>query len=230
MRRVMKAFTVATAGAATLATAADAATVSITPMKPCYLTGESDTLAGSGFTANGQIDVAVDGASVFTLTADAAGTFTTTLQFGGMRAVKTHTLTATDVTNPAIKATVSFVGTTHQVATNNAQGPAGKKVKLRGYGFLFGRKAYMHVRGHGVRTDTLLGRPKAPCGTFVVRKRLVRSGAPTGRYRLQFDAKARYSKKTRPRLIYELSVFPTASSASVFAGATLNQSWTQVPG
>jgi hypothetical protein len=226
----MKALTVATTGAAALATPADAATVSITPMKPCFLTGESDTLAGSGVTANGQVDVAVDGASVFTLTAGADGTFTTTLYFGEMRAVKTHTLTVTDVTNPANTASVAFVGTTHQVVANNARGRAGKKVKLRGYGFLFGPKAYMHVRGHGIRTDALLGRPKAPCGTFVVRKRFVSANAPTGKYRLQFDAEARYSKKTRPRLIYELALFPTASSASAFAGATLNQSWTKVPG
>jgi hypothetical protein len=224
--RVKTAFIAATVGTLATAAAAQAATVSITPVKACYLTGESDTLSGAGFTPNGNVSIAVDGTTVFSLTADAAGNIGTTLRFGTMKAVKSHTLAATDDTNPALTGSVAFTGTTHQVATANSRGKPGKKVKLRGYGFLFGRKAYMHVNGHGIHTTTFLARPKAPCGTFTVKKKLVRKGAPIGKYKVQFDARKKFSKQTRPRLVYPLTVFPVASGASAFAGVAVSQAWT----
>jgi hypothetical protein len=222
------AFLVATVGTLATAATAQAATVAITPVKGCYLTGESDTLSGTGYTPNGSVNIAVDGTTVFSLTADASGNIGTSLQFGTMKAVKTHTLTATDAANPALTASVSFVGTTHQVATRSGKGKPGKKVKLRGYGFLFGPKAYMHVNGHGIHTTTFLARPKAPCGTFSVKKKLVPKGAPVGRYKVQFDARRKFSKKTQPRLVYPLTVFRTfkAARASAFAGVALNTAWT----
>lgn len=219
MRRFATAFTVATAGMAATAATAHAATVSITPVKPCYLTGERDSLAGTGYTPGGTVNIAVDGQQVFTLPADAAGNIATTLRFGTMRAVKTHTLTATDATNPALTASVSFVGTTRQVTVKPRRGSAGKKRKLRGYGFINGPKAYMHVRGHGIRSNTFLGRPEGPCGTFVTRKRIVPRGAAPGNYKVIFDHKKRYSKKTRPRLVYTLTVYRTFSAAAAFTSA-----------
>jgi hypothetical protein len=213
----MKAFALATVGSAALAATAQAATLSIAPVKACYITGESDALSGTGYTPGATVQLAVDGPDIFTLVADSAGNIGTNLQFGQMNAVKSHTLTATDTTNPAIVGSLAFVGTTHQVATPNRRIGGGKKFKLRGYGFINGPKAYMHVRGHGIKTNTFLARPKAPCGTFSVRKRLVPAGAPVGKYRVQFDAKKRFSKRTQPRLVYELTVFRTFSAAA--AGA-----------
>jgi hypothetical protein len=231
LRRVTKAFTVATAGLAAMTATAEAATLSISPVKACYLTGESDALSGTGYTPNGTVNLSVDGQSIFSLQADASGNIATQLQFGSMNAVKTHTLTATDATNPATMGSVAFVGTTHQVATPSSRAGAGKKFKLRGYGFIFGPKAYMHVRGHGIKTNTFLKRPKAPCGTFTVRKRLVRAGAPLGKYRVQFDAKKRFSKRTRPRLVYELTVFRTFSAAAAGAFALPSSSgWAKLSG
>lgn len=230
MRRFATAFTVATAGMAATAATSQAATVSVTPVKPCYITGEVDTLGGSGFTAGGTANIAVDGTSVFGVDVDAAGNFSTSLQFGTMKAVKTHTLTATDSTNPAITAPVSFVGTVHQATIKPSRGLAGKKRKMRGYGFLNGPKAYMHVRGHGIRSDVLVGRPSGVCGTWgPTRKRIVPTNAASGDYRVVFDAKKKYSKKTRPRLVYVLTVYRTFHS-SAFAGAARFSGWTKVAG
>jgi hypothetical protein len=234
LRRFATAFTVATAGMAAAAATSEAATVSIAPVKPCYITGETDTLAGAGYTPNGTVGITVDGTEVFPLVADATGNFSTSLQFGTMKAVKAHTLTATDKTNPALTAGVSFTGTVHQVIVKPANGPAGKKRKLRGYGFINGPKAYMHVRGHGVHSNVSLGKPQGVCGVFETRKRIVSSHAASGKYRVQFDAKKKYSKKTRPRLVYELRVFRTFHSAaartSAFAGAASLAGWTKVAG
>jgi hypothetical protein len=200
LRRFATAFTVATAGMAAAAATSQASTVSITPLKPCYITGESDTLSGTGYTPNGSIGIAVDGTEVFPLVADAAGNFTTSLQFGAMKAVKTHTMTATDKTNPALTGSVSFTGTIHQVIVKPANGPAGKKRKLRGYGFINGPKAYMHVRGHGVHSNVSLGRPQGVCGVFETRKRIVSSHAASGKYRVQFDANKTTTFLSRERI------------------------------
>jgi hypothetical protein len=224
----MKAITLATVGLAATAATANAAALSLDPAKACYIKGESATLSGSGFTAGGAVNVSVDGKSEGSLQADTAGNFAVTFNFvGKMNAVKSHPITATDATNPAITATLPFVGTTYQVATPKNTGRAGRKYKLRGYGFLFGRKAFMHVRGHGISTDTFLARPKAPCGTFTVKKRISPPGAPFGTYRVQFDSKKKYSKKTANALKYKLRVFPVGAS-SAFAGVTVNRGWTLV--
>ena len=217
MSRVTKAITAATVGLAITAGTAQAATVAIDPVKACYLAGEESGLNGTGYTPSGSVNIAVDGQTVFSEVADTAGNFATGLHFGRMDAVKTHTLTATDATNPALTATVNFVGTTQQVASKNRNGKPGKKTKLRGYGFIFGKKAYMHVRGHGIKTNKFLKRVTAPCGTFTVRKAFVPSSAPVGKYRVQFDHKKAYKKNRPGAIAYELTVFRTFNS-TVFGG------------
>ena len=214
MRRVMKATTLATVGLAALAATAQAApSITLSPVQACYTDEDSATLTGAGFTAGAGVNVTVDGLSGGSITADTAGGFAGAWNFGQMKGVKTHTITATDATNPALTASLSFVGTTHQVKAS-ARGKPGKKSKLRGFGFIYGSKAYMHVRGHGIKSDTRIARPKAPCGTFVVKKAFVPSGAPVGKYRVQFDASKRFSKRTQHKLVYQLTVFRTFSSAA----------------
>ena len=232
MRRYATAFMVATAGMAMTATTAQAApAVGIGPAKSCYISKEKVTVLAGGFTAGGAISFTIDGQAIATLTADANGGTAGALTFGTFKGAKAHTLTATDPANPALTASMTFYGTTPQVTVKPANARADKKRKMRGYGFLSGPKAYMHVRNHGVSSDTLVGRPKGPCGTFgPTKRRIVSAGAASGNYRVQFDAKKKYSKKTRPRLVYTLRVFRTfkAASASGFAGATPLSTWTKV--
>jgi len=226
LRRVMKAFTAATVGLAAMAATADAATLALSPAKACYLKGESATLSGTGFTAGGSVNVSVDGQDQGSLIADTAGSFSVGFNFvGRLNAVKSHPITATDATNPAITATLSFVGTTQQVALKNRRGKPGTKTKMRGYGFVFGRKAFMHVRGHGIKSNKFLARTKAPCGTFTVKKAFVPSSAPIGVYRVQFDHKKAYKKNRAGSIAYQLTVFPVGAS-SAFAGVAVDRGWT----
>jgi hypothetical protein len=144
-----------------------------------------------------------------------------------MKAVKTHSLSATDATNPATTVSVSYVGTTLQVTVKPQNARAGKRLKLRGYGFLDAKKIYMHVRGRGYSADTLVGRPEAPCGTWSARKHIVPSTASPGKYKVQFDAKKKFSKKTKPRVRGTMTVYRTLSA---FGGVGLPMRWTQVAG
>jgi hypothetical protein len=211
----MTAITAATVGLAATAATANAATLTLDPQKGCYLSGTTATLTGAGFTAGAPVTLTQDGQPAGTPTADTAGGFAGQYGFADLKAVKTHTITGTDGTNTA---SVSFVGTTQQVATKDSRGKPGKKKKLRGYGFIFGKKAFMHVRGHGIKKNTFLARPDAPCGTFTVRKAFVTSNAPVGKYRVQFDHKKGYKKNRAGSVAYELTVFRTFNSTA-FGGA-----------
>jgi hypothetical protein len=206
----------ALAGAAAVATTAEAQTFAIAPVKPCYIGGDVVTGTGTAFTPGGAVDIAADGTSLGQVPAtDAAGGFITpAITLAGMRAVKSHTLTATDVTNPALTATVTFLGTTNTVSVKPARGKAGTPRRLKGYGFTAGPKVYMHVRGRGYKSDAKIAKAKGPCGTFVVRKTIVPAGAGDGKYKVQFDSKRRYSKNTRPRFLGVLTIFHTASSSA----------------
>jgi hypothetical protein len=216
VRRFATTLTIGLAGAAAVATAAEAATVGITPAKPCYLSGELVTATGAGYTPGGVVDMAIDGTTVLggPFSADAAGNFGIPLSFGTMRAVKSHALTITDETNPALTATASFLGTSNTVSVKPSRASAGTTRKLKGYGFLAGPNVYMHVRGRGYKSDTRIAKAKAPCGTFVTRKKIVPLGSRDGKYKVQFDAKRRYSKKTRPSLRGTLTVFHRLRSSS----------------
>jgi hypothetical protein len=203
-----KAVTIVLAGSAALAGTAQAQSLSIAPVKPCYLSGEKITVTAAGFTAGGLVDFALDGRALGPLVADPAGTAIGELQLGGMRGVKSHGLSATDQANPALVANASFLGTTRQVVVKPQTAPAGRERRLKGYGFLAGPRVFMHVRGNGYSSDKRIARPTGSCGTFATRKVIVPASAGLGRYRVQFDHKKRYSKKTRPRTVGFMTVSP----------------------
>ena len=142
------------------------------------------------------------------LSADPAGNVVAALTLGGMSGVKTHALTATDGTNPALVASASILGTTRQVVVKPTNAKAGTKRRIKGYGFMSGPRVYMHVRGNGYSADKRIARPSGPCGTFATRRIIVPASAGTGRYRVQFDHKKKYSKKTRPRVVGTMTVAP----------------------
>ena len=208
MRGLGKAVTIAMAGGAALAGTAQAQSVTITPPKPCYLGGEQITATAAGFTPGGLVDFAVDGRSLGPLVADAAGSVAGLIRLGGMRGAKSHGLTATDQTNPALVANAAFLGTTRQVVVKPRNARAGSERRLKGYGFMSGPRVYMHVRGNGYSADKRVAQPSGPCGTFVTRKVIVPASAGLGRYRVQFDHKKKYSKKTRPRVVGSMRVSP----------------------
>jgi hypothetical protein len=216
-----------TAGLAATAATAQAATLVLTPSSPCHLSGDVITLSGTGYTPNGTVGLTFDGEPVGQFTADASGVLTESFKLQGLRGAKSHTIVATDATNPALTASTSFLGTTLQVTVKPKRARAGKKLKIRGYGFLGAGKAYIHVRGHGYRADAKIGNPSGPCGTWSARRHIVPSSAAAGVYHVQFDQKKRFSRKTKPRVRGTMTVTRTFSSAGAFGGARPIYTWTQ---
>jgi hypothetical protein len=221
LRRFAAAVTVATAGMAVAAASAQAApTLGIAPVKPCYVSGESVNFLGGGYTVGAYVDIAIDGTSLGQLQANMSGAIGGTITLGTFKGAKSHTVKATDTSNTALTASLSFNGTTPQVTVKPRKGPAGRKRKMRGYGFMSGKKAYMHVRGHGISADTLVGRPKGPCGTWgPSKRRIVPAGAPSGTYKVRFDHKKKYSKNTKPQTGGTLTITRTFHAVGARATA-----------
>jgi hypothetical protein len=234
LRRVGTAFTVATVGMAAFAASAQAATLSIDPAKACYVSGESANVLGAGYTAGSTVTATFAGQTA-TFPVDAAGNTGLTLNFLAVKGVKTVPVTLTDDTNPANTASLPLLVTRLHVDVNPTHAAAGKKLRIKGYGLLGGSKVYMHVRGPGgYRADTRIAKSHAPCGTFKTHRKMVPAGARSGAYKVRFDAKKKYSKKTRPQTGGTLTITRTfhavGARAAAFGGVGLVQRWTSVSG
>jgi hypothetical protein len=227
LRRYATAFTLATAGMALTATGAQAATLAIGPARACQLSGQKVNMLGGGYTPNGSVNIAIDGTSLGNLPTDPAGSLAGQITLGRLKGVKAHSIVATDSANPALTAATTFFGTTRQVTVKPKRARAGKKLKIKGYGFLKSGNAYMHVRGNGYSADTKVGNPKGVCGTWSKRRHIVPSFASSGVYSVQFDQRKRYSRKTKPRVRGRMTVTRTFSSTA-FGGAAPLYAWTTV--
>jgi hypothetical protein len=193
---------------AAVAATAQAATLTIAPVKPCYVPGDVVTATGTGFTPSAPLTFAIDGSSLGQLPADTAGSVVTPVTFGAMPGgIKTHALSVTDATNPALTASVSYVGTNTTASVNPGRASAGTPRRIKGRGFTGSKKVYMHVRRGRYKTNTRIARAKGPCGTFSTRRTIVPLGARDGVYKVQFDGKKHYSNRTRPRVSGTLTVF-----------------------
>jgi hypothetical protein len=187
---------VALAGPAT----ASAATITVDPVRPCYLEQDQVLLFAEGYTPNGMVDFSRDGNRVASLQANPAGQIQATLRLPGLiMRQRPLTYVGTDRTSPTLTAQVTLLTTALDVRVSPANGPPNRLLRIRARGFRGGETVWAHVRrvkrrgGGPVRARNIrVGRVRGPCWTVHVRKRLFRRGAAPGSYRVQFDAFRRY--------------------------------------
>lgn len=220
MRRVVVAFTVATVGmTAMVSTARAAATLSINPVQACYMSDGTADVTGAGYTPNGTVSAAFAGQTE-AFTADPAGNVGLRLTFPVVKGIKNDAVSATDTTDPTLTATIPLLITRRHVDVNPTHAAAGKKLRIKGYGLTGGPKVYMHIRGpHHYRSDAKVAKAKGPCGTFKTRRKIVSSGAAPGAYKVRFDHKKKYSKKTTPQTGGTLTITPTFHAVGARAAA-----------
>src|SRR5688572_26412305 len=119
----------ATATLALSATAsAQAATLTLAGSKACYRAGDALIVSGSGFTPGGSVNFELDGQDLGSLTADASGNLSSPLTVGTLSGIRTRTLTATDVSNPANVGSAQFLGSALAVRVRPRQGAAGRRL------------------------------------------------------------------------------------------------------
>ena len=200
--------------------AAPAQAATLVGDQACFQEAEPVNLVGTGFTPGGRVDFSRDNLAAGSLTADAAGAARGRISAPSIspRRERPFSLVATDAANPANTAFITPLATVFNVSVRPEDGNPARRRTIRARGFTEGRTLYVHVRRRGRGRNIRLGRLKRPCGTKRVKKRLFKRGAKTGTYRVQFDARRRYSSRTFPKATYRVTIFPTLASAAFATG------------
>jgi hypothetical protein len=192
---------VATAFALAAPATANAAAVAAAPLKDCYRAGEQLTLSGSGYTPNQGVSIASDGQPLGSSIADPAGNFSGTLRVGVPSGEKVKTYSATDQSNPANTAAVQLRVSALTVNLRPKRGRPNRRFRIGARGFTTGKVLYAHIVRKGFRRNVRVGRLKGPCHKISARKRLFPRNIATGFYRVQFDSRRRYSRKTKVKVV-----------------------------
>ena len=191
-----------------LAPGAHAATVSVTPQKACYRSGETIGMSGSGFTPGGAVDIASDGQSIGSTTADGSGNFGGRLQVASpTQRLKTYT--ATDQSNPANNASAQLRVSPFDVVVSPRNGSPGRRLRIVARGFTTGRTLYAHIVRGRQRSNVRIGRLRGPCRRLRVRRRVFRGNTQPGTYIVQFDTRRRYSARTPVKQRFRVTIFRT---------------------
>ena len=218
MKRRIPALLVACGGllaGAVLPASAGAATVGVFPNKPCYRSGESLVIGGTGYTPTASVRITSEGAFIGSVGTDQTGAFRGTLRVGQRRGERTKTYTGTDQANPAIVASTVLRVTALGVTVSPRSGRPGRLVRVRARGFTTGRRLYAHIVRGRYRRNVRVGRLRGACRTLSARRRIFRQGTRPGRYTVQFDTRRRYSRQTAVRVRYRVAIFrrPRANAA-----------------
>ena len=194
---------------ATLAapSAAHAASLTTKPAKPCYRTGESLSFVGSGFSPSSTANLTRDGTFVSPIPTDGTGQFDALLpHIRQDQGEETRTYTATDANNPSLSAstqvTVSAVG----VRLSPRNGSVTRRFRISARGFTTGATLWAHIIHKTSKRNVALGKLTGACHKLRVRRRLLRSDAPLGRHRIQFDTFRRYKRDRAVKAAYSITV------------------------
>jgi hypothetical protein len=206
---------------------ASAATLSVDPVKPCYRSGETVNLAGTGFTPNvpNGVNVTRDGSAFGSLSTDALGNVAGRLNLGEDSGRRTSTYVATDVTNPVLTASLQLTVSAVEVNVRPKGGRPGRRVRIGATGFTTGKNLWIHVRKRGFKRDFKIGRLKGACKRLVAKRRVLPRGAATGVYTVQFDTFRRYKKSRKVRALYTITVTRTLRPGA--ASAATSFGWSQ---
>jgi hypothetical protein len=213
MKRLILAMGLATAAALAAPALSSAATITAAPAKDCYrgdgvlnpqtgvVGGEVVTLSGTGYTPGGTVAITANGKSLGTDEVDAAGNFSgaLTLNLASGQTLKTYA--ATDQANPALTASVQLRTSALTVNLKPKQGRPDRRFRIGARGFTTGKRLYAHIVKGRFRRTVKIGRLKGPCHKITAHKRLFPSDLATGIYRVQFDSKRKYSKKTKVKVL-----------------------------
>ena len=219
-----------TLGVALLALPASAlgANIGLLPHKRCYRAGEHVLLGGTGFTANTPAEVTLDRKSLGFAAADGQGMFRGLLSLGAVRGERNRLLAVTDQANVSNYGALTLRATDVAVSVRPRRAGPGLAVRFKARGFTDSKRLYAHIRrGRRYRRNVGIGRLKGACRKVSRKKRIFSLGTRPGVYTVQFDGKRRYSKKTRPRILYRVTIFRRlVHRGSVSAAAA---SWVRLP-
>ncbi len=192
--------------AASPAAAAEAASLAVFPIKSCYRSGEAMAIGGTGYTPNGQVRISSGGAAIGNVGVDANGGFLGKLTVRQTKGASTKTYIATDVPDPRLSAFIALRVSAVTVDVSPDSPRPGRPLLVKARGFTIGKTLYAHVlRGRRSR-NVRLGRVRGPCGDLSVRRKIFTRNVRGGRYAVQYDTRARYSRRTAVKLVVRYRV------------------------
>jgi hypothetical protein len=198
------------------APAAAQAPPTIQPLKPCYVTADTDQgqqsegidIKATGFTPNSLVALAIDGKVVpggDKLQTDAAGQIGMTTPLAAVPAPfvahgsREFTVTLTQVDNAAIAATATAKSTALGVSVKPKTARPSARIRFKGLGFTADQPIFAHYLHKGkLRKTVRMARKPGECGSFKVRKRQIPIRRPgLGRWTVQFDQSEQYPPATQ---------------------------------
>jgi hypothetical protein len=210
---------------AAVAAPSGAGAAALTTDRQCYFAVEktkridtSDTIriTGTGFTPNGVVSLGSLG-----VMANPVGAFSVALKSEAIPGrEKSFPVLAVDTTNTAIRASTVARVTKLRLMLSPSRFSKTRRLRIRARGFFAGKNLYAHVRrGRRYRKNIKIGKARKPCGIVNTKHRLFNSKARLGRYRVQFDNKRRYSKKTQPAAVFRVRVVRRVRSSAAAKAA-----------
>jgi hypothetical protein len=181
------------------------------------------TIAGSGFGPGASVEVR-RGARTERVTAGPDGTVAARLSVldllvGGVPRSTPFTVVATDMGGPGGSPPPQGASNALRLraaplafSASPTRARPSARVTFRFSGFGPGRVVWAHYRHRGrVRANVAMGRTSVPCGLLTARRRQIPVSSPgTGAWSVQFDHRARFSPRSRPRVRATIEVFLAA--------------------
>jgi hypothetical protein len=209
------------------AAASAAPTLEVKPHKPCYGSGETVNLLGTGFTPNSQsrIRVTKDGQFIGRLSTDPTGSLNGRLTLGQRNGKRTSNYTATDTSNPTLSASDQITVSEVDVRLRPSSGAPGRLITIGAVGFTTGPTLWAHVvRGGRVLRHIKIGRLRRACHKLKKKRRLLRQNAALGVYTVQFDAHRKYVRQRAQSVGFRITVVRRAKAASTATAASVGWS------
>jgi hypothetical protein len=186
--------------------AASAASLTVSPQKRCYSSGERVNLLGSGFSPLSSVTIS-RGATVFDpIPTDSNGAFNGLLRLALSRGKQTRTYTASDDAMSTLTASAQITVSSVRVTLSPANGSPGRLMTIDAHGFSTGKTLWAHVRRGKSKRTLKIGALHGACGALKTRRRLLPRKAAIGVYTVQFDTFKRYNPKRPVRYRYTIAV------------------------
>jgi hypothetical protein len=199
------------------------ATLTASPDKPCFGSGDRVSFRGTGFTPGGIVDFTRDGEPVDPraepITAGADGTVGARLTVFNLRGVVQRSYAATDRTNPTITAATSVTVSELDVNMRPLGGEPTEPRRIAAEGFTGGETLWAHIVFKGRVRNVRIGRLKGACRRLTRRKRLFGADPGFGRHLIHFDTQRRFRRGERPeqRVSFRFQIFGTSNPGAATA-------------
>ncbi len=189
---------------------ASAASLTVEPQKSCYGSGEVVRVAGLGFTPGAEVVITREGESLGAPVADATGAFSGESHArAGPGQAHQHLRRDGHASIRALTASTQLTVSAVNVTMGPPNGPPSRLLTIKASGFTLGKTLWAHVRKGQFKRNVKIGSLKRACHVLRAQRRLLRPGAETGVYKIQFDTFKKYRAKRVQFVTYELRVFRT---------------------